>query len=166
MRFCYNREKKQHRVSFLLSSRDILSNYDQWYLFLPEVDCAYLVTKMLVAGFLHESQLIYPAARMRACRKSPTPGGGYPPYWLQAQILPKDVLWGCSRANLLADPSWRCTVVSPVNSPHKGQWRGALMFPLICVGINGWINNREAGDLRRHCAHYDVSVMCPGTVRQ
>ena len=21
---------------------------------------------------------------------------------------------------------------SPVNSPHKGQWRGALMFPLIC----------------------------------
>ena len=48
---------------------------------------------------------------------------------------------------------------SPVNYPHKGQWRGALMFPLICVGINGWINNREAGDLRRYCAHYDVSVM-------
>ena len=21
----------------------------------------------------------------------------------------------------------------PVNSPHKGQWRGALMFPLICA---------------------------------
>ena len=51
---------------------------------------------------------------------------------------------------------------SPVNSPHKGQWRGALMFPLICVGINGWINNREAGDLRRYCAHYDVSVMSNG----
>ena len=33
------------------------------------------------------------------------------------------------------------------------------MFPLICVGINGWINNREAGDLRGHCAHYDVIVM-------
>ena len=31
---------------------------------------------------------------------------------------------------------------SPVNSPHKGQWRGTMMFPLICVGINGWINNR------------------------
>ena len=51
---------------------------------------------------------------------------------------------------------------SPVNSPHKSQWRGALMFPLICVGINGWINNREAGDLRRYCAHYDVSVMSNG----
>ena len=48
---------------------------------------------------------------------------------------------------------------SPVNSPHKGQWRGALMFPLICVWINGWVNNREAGDLRRHGAHYDVIVM-------
>ena len=49
---------------------------------------------------------------------------------------------------------------SPVNSPHKGQWRGALMFYLICVWINGWVNNREAGYLRRHRAHYDVIVMC------
>ena len=48
---------------------------------------------------------------------------------------------------------------SPVNSPHKGQWRGALMFCLICVWINDWVNNREAGDLRRHLEHYDVSVM-------
>ena len=48
---------------------------------------------------------------------------------------------------------------SPVNSPHKGQWRGALMFSLICGWINGWVNNREAGDLRRHRAHYDVSEM-------
>ena len=48
---------------------------------------------------------------------------------------------------------------SPVNSPHKGQWRWALMFPLICVWINGWVNNLEAGDLRRHSAHCDVIVM-------
>ena len=48
---------------------------------------------------------------------------------------------------------------SPVNSPHKGQWRGALMFSLICAWINMWVNNREAGDLRSHQAHYDVSVM-------
>ena len=52
---------------------------------------------------------------------------------------------------------------SPVNSPHKDQWRGAKMFSLICVWINGWVNNREAGDLRRHPAHYDVIVMmCSG----
>ena len=48
---------------------------------------------------------------------------------------------------------------SPVNSPHKGQWRGALMFSLICAWINDWVSNREAGDLRRHRAHYDVIVM-------
>ena len=48
---------------------------------------------------------------------------------------------------------------SPVNSPHKGQWHGALMFSLIRDWINGWVNNREAGDLRRHRAHYDVTVM-------
>ena len=48
---------------------------------------------------------------------------------------------------------------SPVNSPHKGQWRWALMFTLICAWINGWVNNREVGDLRCHRAHYDVIVM-------
>ena len=48
---------------------------------------------------------------------------------------------------------------SPVNSPHKGQWRGALVFSLICAWINGWVNNREAGALRRQRAHYDVIVM-------
>ena len=48
---------------------------------------------------------------------------------------------------------------SPVGSPHKGQWRGALMFSLICAWINGWVNNREAGDLRRHRAHHDITVM-------
>ena len=49
---------------------------------------------------------------------------------------------------------------APVNSQHKGQWRGALMFSLISVWIIGWVNNRAAGDLRRYRAHYDVIVMC------
>ena len=48
---------------------------------------------------------------------------------------------------------------SPVNSPHKGQWRGALMLPLVCVWINGWANNHKASDLRRYRAHSDVTVM-------
>ena len=52
--------------------------------------------------------------------------------------------------------------LSPVNSPHKGQWCRALMFSLIWARINGWhgwVNNRKAGDLRRHRAHYDMIVM-------
>ena len=48
---------------------------------------------------------------------------------------------------------------SAVNSPHKGQWRGALIFSLICAWTNGWINIRDAGDLRRNGAHHDVTVM-------
>ena len=48
---------------------------------------------------------------------------------------------------------------SPVDSPHKGQWGGALMLFLICVWTNCWANKRDAGDLRRHCAHYDATVI-------
>ena len=48
---------------------------------------------------------------------------------------------------------------TPVNSPPKSQWRGALMFSLIYAWTNGWANNRDGGDLRRHRAHYDVTVM-------
>ena len=47
----------------------------------------------------------------------------------------------------------------PVNSPHNGQWRGVLMFSVICARKNDWVNNREAGDLRRYRTHYDVTVM-------
>ena len=55
--------------------------------------------------------------------------------------------------------------MSPVSGEFPAQMPvicGALIFSLICVWINminGWVNIREAGDLRRHRAHYDVSVM-------
>ena len=38
-------------------------------------------------------------------------------------------------------------------------WRGALVLSLICARINAWVYNREAGDLRRYPARYDVIVM-------
>ena len=53
---------------------------------------------------------------------------------------------------------------SPMDFPHKGQWHGALMCSLICAWTNDWVNNRDAGDLRRHRVNYDVTVMrycCP-----
>ena len=61
-----------------------------------------------------------------------------------------------------------CAGNSPVPDefPHKGQWRGALMFSLICVWINGWVNNPDAGDLRRYRTHYDVSVMSQSKVNE
>ena len=48
---------------------------------------------------------------------------------------------------------------SLTNFPHKGEWRGAMIFSLICAWINGWVNNRETGDLRCHRVHYDVNAM-------
>ena len=48
---------------------------------------------------------------------------------------------------------------SPVKSPHKGQWRGTLMFSLTCAWTKGWVNTRDAGDLKRHRTHYYVPVM-------
>ena len=48
---------------------------------------------------------------------------------------------------------------SLVNSPHKGRWCGALMFPFICTWTNSWANNADVCDLRRHRTHYDVIVM-------
>ena len=48
---------------------------------------------------------------------------------------------------------------SPVDYPHKGQWRWALMFSLICVWTNGWANNRDASYLRRQFTYYDITVM-------
>ena len=54
-----------------------------------------------------------------------------------------------------------CAGNSPVTGefPHKGQWRGALMFSLIVAWINGWVNNHDAGDLRRNRVPYGVTAM-------
>ena len=43
--------------------------------------------------------------------------------------------------------------------PHKGQWRGAFMFSVICAWTNSWANSGDAGDFSCHCAHYVVTVM-------
>ena len=69
------------------------------------------------------------------------------------------VMMAASNWNLfrVTGPLLRGIPRSPVNSPHKGQWRGALMFSLICAWTNSLVNTR--GYLRRHRAHYDVIVM-------
>ena len=52
---------------------------------------------------------------------------------------------------------------SPVDSPHKGQWRWALMFSLVYALTSPWANTRDVGDSRRHRAHYDATVMYVAT---
>ena len=46
---------------------------------------------------------------------------------------------------------------SPVNSPHKGQWRRALMFSWIGAGTNGWANHWDA--LWGHCNGYGIRIV-------
>ena len=75
----------------------------------------------------------------------------------------------------LGDPEWSMaqTVCMIMMTSSNGNITGHRRIPrtkatdaeLWCIlwsapWINGWVNNREAGDLRRHCAHYDVTVMC------
>ena len=48
---------------------------------------------------------------------------------------------------------------SPVDSLHKGQWRGALMFSLIFAWTNGWANVQDPDVLNRHGVHYDITAM-------
>ena len=48
---------------------------------------------------------------------------------------------------------------SPANSPQKCQWRGSLLFYLFFAWTDGWVNNTDVGDLRRHPTHYNVTVM-------
>ena len=54
-----------------------------------------------------------------------------------------------------------CAGNSPVTGefPSQRPVREALMYSFICAWTNGWVNTREAGDLRRHRAHYVVPVM-------
>ena len=54
-----------------------------------------------------------------------------------------------------------CTGNSPVPGEFPAQRPVTRSFHviLICAWINRWVNNREAGDLRRYRAHYDVIVM-------
>ena len=78
-------------------------------------------------------------------------------HWTESQIHDDVIKWKHFPRNW---PFVRGIHRSPVNSLHKGQWRGALVFYLSCVSINGWVNNREAGDLRGYRAHFVVGVMC------
>ena len=48
---------------------------------------------------------------------------------------------------------------SPLDSPHKDQWRGILMFSFICLWTHGWANNQDVGDLKRRRVHYCITVM-------
>ena len=55
-----------------------------------------------------------------------------------------------------------CAGNSPVTGEFPAQKPVTRSFDVCFDLINGWVNNSGAGDLRRHCAHYDVTVMIFG----
>ena len=86
-------------------------------------------------------------------------------YWHMSRHCGLDLTKHC-------DSWWRQMEKIRVTGPLFGEFTGRRWIPLtkasdaqlwwfffICAWINGWVNNREAGDLRRHRAHYDVTVM-------
>ena len=87
---------------------------------------------------------------------------GYRLRWPQSLSARKaDSLWWRHQM-VTFSASWRFVRGihrSPVNILHKGQWRGALQFSLICTWTNACVNSRDAGELRRHRTHYGVTLM-------
>ena len=82
-------------------------------------------------------------------------------YWYCPKLGHDDVIK--RKIFRVTGPLWGETTGHRWLFPQKGQWRGALIFSLICAWTNGWANNRDAGNLRLHCAHYDVTVMVQGS---
>ena len=87
--------------------------------------------------------------------------------------LDRGLQWYIHRLVLLMMTSSNVSIFC-VTGPLCGEFTGHRWIPhtkasnaeLWCFlwsvpWINGWVNNREAGDLRRHRAHYDVTVMKP-----
>ena len=55
---------------------------------------------------------------------------------------------------------WPFVVNIPLTKPSDTElWCFLWSAPVEYGWGDGWVNNREAGDLRRHRAHYDVIVM-------
>ena len=123
---------------------------------LSTVDCHNpLVAVLLLTMGVSVVGCVYSGFSFNALDLSPVHG------LMEAQSWPWVVPWWRHQMETFSALLAFCARNSPVTGefPVQGQWRGALVFSLICAWINGWVNNREAGDLRRHRAHYNVIVM-------
>ena len=136
------------RMAFLAATKQLFEHF--FPSVRPSVCLSHLFDNVLVIISSWNFQKLLPMTKMMSMQKVKVTG-------VKTQLSHDDVIkWKYFPRYW---PFVRGIHRSPVNSPHKGQWRGALMFSLISAWINGWVNNGEAGDLRRHPAHYDVIVM-------
>ena len=111
--------------------------------------------------------IVLMCASYTAERKLPFPIDGLVQDCSNSNVVTMELMQSCTEPSVCKS-WWRhhmdtfsaLRAICVGNSPiHKGQWRRALMFSLICVWINGWVNSGGAGDLRCYRAHYDFIVM-------
>ena len=144
LKWYLNRIYTNYTFLFLNAQTGLLKAF--W---LPPCQCKWVIVPAILQRYTHYSRKAYTAIWKRTecqdCNKT---------------LRPR-LTWYCHQMEHLLRywPFMRGIHRWQVNSPHEGQWRGALMFSLICGWINGWVNNRAAGDLRRRRAHYDIIVM-------
>ena len=81
--------------------------------------------------------------------------------WFLALCIFARLFWRY-RETLVKHPLALCAGNAPVTGEFPSQWSVTRSFDVsfICAWINGWVNNRAAGDLRRHRSHYDITVIC------
>ena len=123
---------------------------------IPIFKCFYQLIWFLICLILHRFfRTIY--LPWLSCSATPSTGD----WKLLAATSPetKYIMMTSSNGSIFRVTCPLCGEFIGHRSPHKGQWRGVLMFSSIWAWINRWVNNREDGDLRRHCTHYDVIVM-------
>ena len=75
------------------------------------------------------------------------------------EVLP----WWCNQMEIFSTLLAFCVGNSPVTGEFPTQRPVIYSFDVFFdLHLNeGWVNNREAGDLRCHHAHYDVTIMTP-----
>ena len=80
-----------------------------------------------------------------------------PPRCLVISAVNNDIMMASSNGNIfLVTGLWEGNLL---DSTHTDKWRGPLMFSVMRAWTNDWANSRDGGDLRRHNAHCDVTVM-------
>ena len=81
--------------------------------------------------------------------------------WFQSNVVTN------TRGVLMSSPgkhriiNWQVECVSCTfsNFRHDDVIKWKHFFIFICTWTNGWVNNRDAGDLRRRRTDYDVTIM-------
>ena len=81
--------------------------------------------------------------------------------WITVTSLKRHVLWWRHQMETFSALLALCAGNSPVSGEFPAQRPVTRSFDVFFDRrqLNGWVNTREAGDLRRYRAHYDVMVM-------